>query len=384
MIDLDPVIPPQRNDQDVPTLGVEEEFLVVDPATGAPLPVAVDVVGTARQLGVELQHELTAAQVEANTPVCHTMREVGAQLRAARAVAAAAALQAGGQLLPVGVPLTGPLRQQVTDADRYRRMVEEFGLLAVEHGVCGCHVHVEVPDRETAVQVGNHLRPWLPVLLALNANSPIYDGIDTGYASWRSVLCARWPCWGAPPYFRSAEEYDATTAMLIDSGVALDPGMIYWDVRPSAHLPTVEVRVSDVPATVDGTVLLAVLVRGLVMTAVRAVRRGVPAPPVTAEALRAAYWRAAHDGVTGTGLDVLTGRRVPAVELLNQLLRHVRPVLADTGELRATRTLLTRLLRHGNGAVLQRAAFGIKGSLADVVSTLARHALHDHAPGTAA
>ncbi|OLF18740.1 carboxylate-amine ligase [Actinophytocola xanthii] len=384
MIDLDPVIPPQRNDQDAPTLGVEEEFLVVDPATGAPLPAAAAVVGAAGQMGVELHYELTTAQVEVNTPVCHDMREVGAQLRAARAVAAAAALQNGGQLLPVGVPLTGPLRQQVTDADRYRRMVEEFGLLAVEHGVCGCHVHVGVPDRETAVQVGNHLRPWLPVLLALSANSPIYDGVDTGYASWRSVLCARWPCWGAPPYFRSLDEYAATTAMLIDSGVALDAGMIYWDVRPSWHLPTVEVRVSDVPATVDGTVLLAVLVRGLVTTAVRAVRAGVPAPLVGAEALRAAYWRAARDGVTGSALDVVSGRLVPATEMLNQLLRHVRPVLADTGELRATRTLLTRVLRNGNGAVLQRAAFGVRGSLLDVVSTLARHALQDRAPDTAA
>ena len=140
-------------------------------------------------------------------------------------------------------------------------------MIAHEQGICGCHVHVAVPDREAAIQVGNRLRPWLPLLLAVTANSAIYRNTDTGYASWRSILWQRWPVAGPPPQFDSADEYDAVVRQLLDTGAMLDDGMVYWDVRPSANFPTVEVRVADVPATVAETVLFAALVRGAVMTA---------------------------------------------------------------------------------------------------------------------
>ncbi|UJW31130.1 glutamate--cysteine ligase [Saccharothrix sp. AJ9571] len=369
---------------DVPTLGVEEEFLVVDPGSGLPVPVAGDVVDLAGRLGGDLQPELTRVQVESNTPVCRTLREVRGHLVGARSMAAAAASQAGARLLAVGVPLTGPMGQSFSDSDRYRRIGEDYGLLAAEHGVCGCHVHVAVPDRETAVQVCNHLRPWLPVLLALTANSPVHQGVDTGYASWRSVLNSRWPCSGAPPYFTSAEHYDAVLDMMVAGGAVLDPGMVYWDVRPSDHLPTVEVRVSDVPATVDESVLLAALVRALVTTAIAAIGQGDRGLPVTAEALRAAYWRAAHDGIEGDGIDLFGNRRVPAAHLLRRLIRHVRPALRHTGELHAVNVLLTKVLQNGNGAVRQRRAFQRRGRLEDVVALLSRDTGEDRLPETAA
>ncbi|GGP75333.1 carboxylate-amine ligase [Saccharothrix coeruleofusca] len=375
---------PTTRAADLPTIGVEEEFLVVAPDTGLPLPLGGEVVGLARGFGVDLQPELTRVQVESNTPVCRGTRDVREHLLAARSAAAAAALRAGGRLLAVGAPPTGPARQPLTATPRYRRIGQEYGLLAAEHGVCGCHVHVAVPDRETAVQVCNHLRPWLPVLLALTANSPIHQGVDTGYASWRSVLTGRWPCSGAPPYFTSADHYDAVLDMLVDSGTLLDAGMLYWDARPSAHLPTVEVRVADVPATVDESVLLAALVRALVTTAVRAVGRGETALPISDAALRAAYWRAARDGIGGKGIDLFASRRVPTVQLLRALLRHVRPVLREAGELREVNTLLTRVLHDGNGAVRQRRALRRRGSLEDVVTVLGRHTLQDCAPETAA
>ncbi|MFE9750210.1 glutamate--cysteine ligase [Saccharothrix saharensis] len=368
----------------MPTFGVEEEFLVVDPGSGLPVPVAGEVVDLANRLGVDLQPELTCVQVESNTPVCRTLREVRGHLLTARSTGSAAALQAGAQLLAVGVPLTGPMGQPFSDSDRYRRIGEGYGLLAAEHGVCGCHVHVGVPDRETAVQVCNHLRPWLPVLLALTANSPIHQGVDTRYASWRSVLNSRWPCSGAPPYFTSAEHYDAVVDMLVDSGAVLDRAMVYWDVRPSDHLPTVEVRVSDVPATVDESVLLAALVRALVTTAVEAIRRGDRALPVTGEALRAAYWRAAHDGIEGEGIDLVTNRPVPTADLLRRLVGHVRPALRRTGDLRTVNTLLTKVLQNGNGAVRQRQAFEQRGRLEDVVAALTRDTGQDWRPETAA
>ncbi|QFZ21093.1 carboxylate-amine ligase [Saccharothrix syringae] len=371
-------------DLDVPTVGVEEEFLVVDPVGGLPLPVAGEVVDLANASGADLQPELTRVQVESNTPVCRTLDEVRGHLLEARSAATAAARRAGGGLLAVGVPLAGPMGQPINDTERYGRIGRDYGMLAAEHGVCGCHVHVEVPDRETAVQVCNHLRPWLPVLLALTANSPIHQGVDTGYASWRSVLTSRWPCSGAPPYFTSAEHYDAVVGMLVDSGAVLDRGMVYWDVRPSDHLPTVEVRVSDVPATVEESVLLAALVRGLVVTAVEAVRRGERALPLCEQALRAAYWRAAHDGIEGEAVDLFANRRVPAAHLLHGLVRHVRPVLRRTGELREVNALMSEVLQGGNGAVRQRRALQRRGRLEDVVAVLSRDTAGERVPGTAA
>jgi glutamate---cysteine ligase / carboxylate-amine ligase len=363
-----------------PSVGLEEEFFLVHPTTGQPMPCADEVVAAARQLGVELQSEITKAQVETNTPPCADMYQVREHLLATRSAAVAAALHCGARLVAAGVPVVGPLRQPIADAPRYRRIEAEYGLLAAEHAVCGCHVHVQVPDRETGVQVVNHLRPWLPVLLALTANSAVHQGADTGYASWRSVLAGRWPCAGAPPYFTSLAHHDTVVAGMLGSGSILDEKMIYWDARLSCHLPTVEVRVSDVPATVDESALLAGLVRALVITAMRAVRAGDDAVAVTGESLRMAYWRAAHDGVTGCGVDLVCDRPVPAVDLLRRLMRHVRPALAETGELRRTKSLISKVLAHGNGAVRQRRALAAGGTAADLVDSLAQHTLQDWWP----
>src|SRR5258708_5648713 len=264
-----------------PSMGVEEEFLLVDPSTGHPLPCSLAVVEAAEKLGVRLQLEFTQCQVETTSPVCWHTHELRTGLAEMRSTAADAAAQCGARLLAVGVPVLGSAVLPITDIRRFRTIASRFGYLAGTRGVCAGHVHVGVPDRETAVQVGNYLRPWLPALLALTANSPIHRGVDTGFASWRSIMLSRWPCSGPPPWFASVEHYDAVVEEMVEGGVILDEGMINWDVRPSAHLPTVEVRVSDVPATVDETVLLATVVRALVMTALRSISRGGGAPKIT-------------------------------------------------------------------------------------------------------
>lgn len=365
----------------VPTVGVEEEFLLADLSTGHLLPISAHVVEVAGDLGGALELELTRAQVEINTPVCRTMAEVREQLTFLRSTAAEAASRCGGNLLAVGTALAddapGP---PITDDPRYHRINKGYGQLAPENVVCGCHVHVEVPDRETAVQVCNHVRPWLPVLLALTANSPIHHGVDTDYASWRSVIVGRWPCAGAPPYFESLAHYEAAVEMAVGSGSVLDEKMVYWDVRPSSHLPTVEVRVSDVQSTVDEAVLFAALVRALVMTSLQSIQDGVEAPRVSDDALRMAYWRAARDGLDGMGVDLDTIRPVPAVDLLHRLLHHVEPALTKTGDLQAVKTLVDELVTNGNGASRQRRVFRHDHAVTDVVALVAQRAEHDRSP----
>lgn len=355
-----------------PSVGVEEEFLLVDPRTGEPVAKNSEVARHAAGHDVELQLELTTCQVETATAVTDTSSQLRQNLTDLRRVAAEAANEAGATLLAVGLPPTVPQSFPITYTPRYRTIAERFGMIASEQGICGCHVHVEVPDREAAIDVGNRLRPWLPLLLAITANSAIYRSADSGHASWRSVLWGRWPSAGPPPFFESADHYDAVVAMMIDSGAMLDDGMVYWDVRPSAKFPTVEVRVSDVPSTVAETVLLATLIRAAVMTALDEAARGVPPPRVSEHTLRAAYWKSAHDGLDGQAIDVLDGwATAPTARVLGQWLTVLAPALQELGDEEWVRADVARLLQDGNGAMRQRQVWQQRGEVTDVIAAAA-------------
>jgi carboxylate-amine ligase len=254
---------------------------------------------------------------------------------------------------------------------RYQRIMRDYGALWPTPGLCGCHVHVGVPDRELGVQVLNHLRAWLPVLQAVTANSPFADGTDTGYASWRSVLWARWPTVGPPPHLESAARYDAVVAELVGTGAMLDDGMLYWYARLSAHVPTVEVRIGDVCPTVEDTLLVAALVRALVSTVVDEVARGRPPRPLRDWLVDAAHWRASRDGLEGAAVDVTSGRPRPAWELLHALVAHVTPALDRHGDTAAVRQLLDLLAQRGSGAARQRRLYTQHRDIGQVVLAMA-------------
>jgi glutamate---cysteine ligase / carboxylate-amine ligase len=340
-------------------VGVEEEFLLIDPHSGAPVPKNTEVARRAADLGVELQLELTTCQVETATGVMDTRDELFREISRLRSATAQAARESGAGLLAVGLPPTVPQKFPITDTPRYREIADRFGMIAHEQGICGCHVHVAVPDRDIAVQVCTWLRPWLPTLLAISANSAIYRNTDTGYASWRSVLWARWPSSGPPPRFASAAEYDAAVATMIDAGAMLDDGMVYWDARPSAKFPTVEVRVADVAASAAETVLLATLTRAAVMTALSAIERGDPEVTVPDHVLRAAYWRSARYGLEGQDAE------------LAEFVAEVRPALETLGDCEYVQSELSRVRRDGNGAMRQRRAWQRSGDIGDVVAAAA-------------
>jgi glutamate---cysteine ligase / carboxylate-amine ligase len=354
------------------TVGVEEEFLLVDADT-AIAAARVDEIEMALDpdLRPQMRREFHASQLELATEVCTDLADLRDQVVRLRRAAATAAATIGCRLLAVGTAVLDGPPPPVTDDPRYARMVERFGAIADTPGLCGCHVHVGVPDRERAVLVCNHLRPWLPVLLAMTANSPFSDGRDTGHASWRSVLWAHWPSAGPPPYFRDLGEYEATVDRMISTGVMLDEGMVYWYARPSARYPTVEVRVGDVCATTEDTVLVAALIRALIDTALAAIQAGHPAPYVPDGLLSAALWRAGHDGLEGDGVDPVTGTVGPAWDLVDRLVRHVEPALVRHGDQAVVQDLLDLLRRRGTGAARQRKARA-DGGLQEVLALLAK------------
>ncbi|WP_238419236.1 glutamate--cysteine ligase [Gordonia sp. 'Campus'] len=352
-----------RLDSRVPTIGVEEEFVLVDRDSGRPVGRNREVAAAASARGLDLELELTSSQVEIATPTAVSGEEIGTHLRRLRTILVDAAREVGVDVVACGVPPRVPDSFPVTDTGRYRAIAARYGMLAHEQGISGCHVHVGVPDTDTAVSVCNWMRPWLPALLAVSANSAIYRDADSGHASWRSVLWSRWPAAGPPPHLRSAEHYADIVKVLVATGAILDPHMLYWDVRPSDHLPTVEVRVGDVQMRVEETQAFASIVRAAVMTALDDGATGARASAVLDSALlSAAYWTAAHDGLDGQAVDPATGALLPAWSRVDQLLTVIGPALDRSGERESVDAVLQTMRTEGNGASRQRRIFDATGT----------------------
>lgn len=357
------------------TIGVEEEYLLVDPVTCLPVPLADDVrsaAGLGPILdGEEVQCELLQSQVEIATPICSDLDEVGGHLLRLRHAVGTAAEKYGCRIVATG---TAPCRTSVpvpvTEKARYLAMRSQAPQLVAEQLVNGMHVHVAVPDRATAVAVMNRIRPWLPVLVAMSANSPLWDGHDTGFASWRTVIYGRWAVSGPPPEFADIDDHDSRVRVLLDSGVISDTGQIYWQARLSDHYPTLEVRCMDVQLRVDTAVMFAGIVRAMVATAMRAEKSGASRPACPTEQLQAANWYAARHGLTDLLMDP-EGRCRRAGDVLCMLLDFLAPALGEAGDAREVTSLVHRLLQEGTPADQQRRAFAEGGmpALTDLLIT---------------
>ncbi|GIF41698.1 carboxylate-amine ligase [Actinoplanes xinjiangensis] len=354
------------------TIGVEEEFLLLDPATGTNLPVAEQVrAALPESVRMRSRREMRRSMIEMVTGVCTDMRDVRAQLSANRRFAADVAETAGARLVALGATPMAEPDVGVPSGQRYQDLAERYGPVAHDPAACGLHVHVGVADREIAVQVCNHLQVWLPVIRALTANSPLFLGTDTGHASWRSVQLLRWPSMGPTPYFASARDYGRTVADLISSQMVLDEASIYWYARLSPTYPTVEIRVGDVCTDVDDTVLVTALVRAAVATAMNDIRAGLPALRPRDCLLAGAHWRAARYGLSGDLIDLRLGRARPAWDMVDEFFATVSPALLDSGDLELVLNGLNRLRDGGDGAARQRAILRETGDIRAVLAALA-------------
>ncbi|ROS30822.1 carboxylate-amine ligase [Cellulomonas sp. PhB150] len=349
-------------------MGVEEEYLLVTPE-GRPTAVAPTVLWHAAREGAagpdgpdagvepggepggELEKEFKREQVETSTHPRTDLGELLDEIRAGRERTSAFARLAGAEIAALG---TAPqeVESTVVPDKRAQEIRARFAMTAKDQLTCGCHVHVEVADDEEGVVVLDHMRRWTPVLLALSANSPAWQGGHSGYASYRSQVWGRWPTAGATAPFGDAAGYHRVIEDLLATETILDDGMIYFDARLSARYPTVEVRVADVCLDAADAALQAALVRGLAETAVRG---DADLPQPRAELLRAATWRAAHSGLSGDLVGPTTGVPAPAADVVAELLSHVSKALADSGDLEWVQRHVATVLRRGNGAIQQQA-----------------------------
>jgi carboxylate-amine ligase len=357
------------------TVGVEEELLVVDPATRCVSSRAREVLrehderrGRASDRpSDELDKELFRHQLEIRTDPTRDVDVIVDEVLAGRrrAAEAAAALE-----LAVAVCASVPLAMDepvISDNERYRDMAEAFGQIARRGTTCGMHVHVAIESDEEGVCCIDRISPWLPILLAVSANSPYDDGLDTGYASWRTELWSTWPSAGPTERFGSLAGYRRACERMIASGAARDPGMLYFDARLSEGQPTLEVRILDAVTDPEDVGMLTALVRALVETAADDWPEDLPV--WRAEELRAARWRASRYGLADHLLDPVTHDLRPAREVLAQLVELVSGRLDGNGDTERVAGGVDRVLA-ATGATRQRAAYERTASLQGVVDDL--------------
>ncbi|MEZ0076902.1 glutamate--cysteine ligase [Planotetraspora sp. GP83] len=354
------------------SLGVEEEFLVVDLQTRRLTPLARAMLDRLPEEGFAA--ELQRSVVETNSTPLEDLADVRAEIVRLRQ-----ALVAAGEPLGVGViasgttPLAGVEGFTISPGERYQYLSDSYQFLAQEQLICGAQVHVEIDDRDVAVLAAQRVEPWLPVLLALSASSPYWQDADTGYASSRALAWQRWPTAGPVGPFENAEEYDQTADDLVASGVIEDRGMVYFDMRLSAHVPTVELRVCDSCPLADDVVLLAGLFRALITRESEAVLNGEPPKGEGRLALlRAANWRAARSGLEDDLLSPITSRPASAPQVVTWMLDDLRPTLEEIGDWELVSELADAALRRGSAASRQRGALAQHGRPQDAVDLLLR------------
>lgn len=360
------------------TLGVEEEFFAIDPSTRRLLIDARPLhecayAKQADHANPSYGEELRPCMIESRTGICRDLNELRADLHTLRDNLVHAATETGSRIAAAATfPLSDWRSQGFILTSRNEFIAKTYARLADEHDICACHVHVGVKDRDTTIQVMNRVRPWLPVLTALSSSSPFWMSADTGYASYRSMIWERWPMAGIPPTFRSFDHYKQTVKSLIDTETIVDAGQIYWDIRPGTRYETIEFRAADSCTTIDETIVQAGLSRALVQKFLDELDQGEPFRETPLTLLRAARWRAARFGLTGSLLDPISTELVPAHSLIDRLVNYVRCPLEEIGDWDEMIELIERIKFLGCSAERQRRVFSETNQLANVVDLLVR------------
>jgi glutamate---cysteine ligase / carboxylate-amine ligase len=314
------VIPRAFGESEPFSLGAEEELFVVDRRTLTPAPVPAEVLD-----GERIKAELMAAVVELASGICAGAPEVLAELRDLRLDVLGRLSDRG--LAPAGTgtwPTASPEEQEVTQEEGYLRFIEFAGSSARRQFCSGLHIHVGVESPEACMTAIEHVLPWLPVVLAVSANSPWLAGRETGLASTRAEILALLPRSGAPPVFESYGDWERYAERLLALGLADTYRRIWWDVRPHPAFGTVEVRMPDQPTSVEGSGALAALIQALVATA-------EPGPPADRGIYAENRWAAFRSGRAAVFIHPDGSRLASAEDLLEELLQRVGPKAEELG-----------------------------------------------------
>lgn len=314
------------------TLGIEEEFQIVDPVTRA-LKSHIEVMMAAgAHLGDQIKPELHQSVVEVGTPICGDIREAREAVRSLRRSLIVMAEASGARIVAAGThPFSHWKDQEITDRVRYKNIVNEMEDLARANLIFGLHVHVGVEDREMQIQIMNGVRAFLPHLLALSVNSPFWCGRKTGVKSVRSTIFKRFPRTQIPDFYYSWDDYAKFVELLVRTNCIDDGKKIWWDIRPHAYFRTLEFRVCDIPCRAEETVAIAALTQALVARLHRLYESNLGIRSYTRAIIMENKFRALKWGLDGKMIDFALKREAPTRELILELLDFVDDVVDELG-----------------------------------------------------
>lgn len=350
------------------TIGVEEEFQIVDPATWELRSHVAELLASGGpSLGDQIKREMHQSIVEVGTPICADVAQLEAEVVRGRAELCAAADRVGLAIAAAGThPFSNWVDQVISPGERYQHIIEEQQQLARSLLIFGLHVHVAVPDRATAIDLMNAARYFLPHLLALSTSSPFWMGRDTGLKSYRTAIFRRFPRTGIPDHFGSWSEYENYLNLLVDLHCIDDGKKIWWDIRPHPTFGTLEFRVCDVPTRVEETLALAAIIQAIVVKLHRLYSRNMGFRLYRRAFIEENKWRAARWGLDGMLIDFGKRAEVPMRRLALELLELIDDVVDDLGSRRLIAYLDT-ILREGTSADRQLRVYRETGNLRAVV-----------------
>jgi len=357
------------------TLGVEEEYMLLDPSTWDLVQHIDSVLArvTEDEFAARVMPELMQSVIEITTPVCMNAAEVEVQLRRLRRYVAGLAAAEGCRFASAGThPFSLFERQRITAKDRYRKLVDQMQYIARRELIFGMHVHAAVDDPDKAIQVSNGLILHLPEFLALSASSPFWRGEPTGLASSRQMVFSAFPRSGVPPRFESYEAFAELVGQLERTGCIADYTHIWWDIRPHPRLGTVELRICDAITRVEDVVAITAYYQSLVKMLSEYVESTGTAPSFHRILTTENKWLAARHGLQAPVMDLVTGRRnrMPIAQLIRRTLRDLEPHARELGcerELEGVKEILAR----GNGSEQQLRVWNANRDIAEVVEDLA-------------
>ena len=361
------------------TLGIEEEFQLVDPVTlelKAHIQEILDRKERSELLRDVLKPEMHQSVVETGTRVCGNIQEARLEIYKLRSELAALARDSKSRIAAAGShPFSHWIDQPISEHPRYQALLQDMQLVGRANLIFGLHVHVGVDDRETALHILNAARYFLPHLLALSANSPFWVGRETGFKSYRIKVFDRFPRTGIPDYFSSLSEYDNFIALLVKTNCIDDGKRIWWDIRLHPTFNTLEFRICDVPMRAEETVAIAALCQAIVAKLYRLIRQNLGFRLYRRALIMENRWRASRYGLDGKLIDFGKQEEVPVRMLLAELVEFVDEVL-DGLDSRREVAFVHQMMEMGTGADRQLAVWQATGDLRKVTDYIVRETEH--------
>lgn len=353
------------------TLGIEEEFQIIDPETRELRSHITEMIEEGRMiLGEQVKPEMHQSMIEIGTGICNNIQEARADLIKLRRTVSTLA---GSKGLRIAAASTHPFSswkdQKITPDQHYEALINEMQFLAQSLLIFGMHVHIGIDDREAQIHLMNASRYFLPHLLALSTSSPFWIGIQTGLKSYRSEVFKKFPRTDIPDYFSSYSEFDNYVNLLLKTGCIDKPKKIWWDVRPHPLFPTLEFRICDIPSRVDEVIALAALIQAIIAKLYKLYRMNMGFRLYRRALIQENKWRAVRWGLDGKLIDFGKQKEVPVRDLIHELLDFVDDVVDELGSRKEIEYIHT-ILENGTSADRQLKKFEETKDLNAVVDQL--------------